>query len=68
MPGSKVLILGSTGPAGICLLRELIYRNHQVVAYTRSPNKIPKDILSSHLIEVSCCLNSQTYITNYHRL
>jgi nucleoside-diphosphate-sugar epimerase len=52
MPGSKVLVLGGTGPAGICLLRELIHRNHEVVAFARNPQKIPEDVSSSPLIEV----------------
>lgn len=52
MPGSKVLVLGGTGPAGICLLRELIYRNHEVIAFARNPIKIPEDVSSSPLIEV----------------
>ncbi|RTE80871.1 hypothetical protein BHE90_004575 [Fusarium euwallaceae] len=52
MPGSKVLVLGGTGPAGICLLRELIHRNHEVVAFARNPKKIPEDVSSSPLIEI----------------
>ncbi|KAJ4317229.1 hypothetical protein N0V84_007448 [Fusarium piperis] len=52
MSGSKVLVLGGTGPAGICLLRELIHRNHEVVAFARSPKKIPEDVSSSPLIEI----------------
>ena len=53
MPGSKVLVLGGTGPAGICLLRELIHRNHEVIAFARDPTKIPEDVSSNPLIEVS---------------
>lgn len=52
MGGSKVLVLGGTGPAGICLLRELVYRNHAIVAYARNPSKIPNDLTSSPLVEV----------------
>ncbi|KAF4458528.1 hypothetical protein FALBO_14732 [Fusarium albosuccineum] len=52
MPGSKVLVLGGTGPAGICLLRELIHRKHSVVAFARSPDKVPEDVASSPLIEI----------------
>ncbi|RSL55388.1 hypothetical protein CEP54_009436 [Fusarium duplospermum] len=52
MPGSKVLVVGGTGPAGICLLRELIHRNHEVVAFARNPKKIPEDVSSSPLIEI----------------
>ncbi|KAF5023532.1 hypothetical protein F66182_4399 [Fusarium sp. NRRL 66182] len=52
MSSSAVLVLGGTGPAGICLLRELIYRNHKVVAYARNAQKIPEDVASSPLIEI----------------
>ncbi|KAL5347832.1 hypothetical protein ACLOAV_007242 [Pseudogymnoascus australis] len=52
MAGSKVLVLGGTGPAGICLLRELLYRNHPVVVFARTPSKIPEDLTSNPLLEV----------------
>ncbi|KAH8900732.1 NAD(P)-binding protein [Thozetella sp. PMI_491] len=52
MSGSKVLVLGGTGPAGICLLRELIYRNHAAVVYARNPNKIPAELASNPLLEI----------------
>ena len=52
MGGSKVLVLGGTGPAGICLLRELVYRKHATIAYARNPSKIPEDLASNPLIEV----------------
>ncbi|KAJ4349204.1 hypothetical protein N0V95_004787 [Ascochyta clinopodiicola] len=52
MSTSKTLVLGSTGPAGICLLRELLYRNHPVVAYARNPSKIPTDLSSNPLCSV----------------
>ncbi|KAI9372754.1 hypothetical protein BJX61DRAFT_533711 [Aspergillus egyptiacus] len=52
MSGTKILVLGGTGPAGICLLRELVYRQHETVAYARNPSKIPEDLASSDLIEV----------------
>ncbi|PKS10115.1 hypothetical protein jhhlp_001865 [Lomentospora prolificans] len=51
MSGPKVLVLGATGPAGICLLRELLSRNHATVVYARNPTKIPEDILSNPLLE-----------------
>lgn len=54
MAGFKFLVLGGTGPAGICLLRELVYRNHATVVYARSPSKIPKDLASNPLIDVRC--------------
>ncbi|KAJ8112350.1 hypothetical protein OPT61_g5258 [Boeremia exigua] len=44
MASTKILVLGGTGPAGICLLRELLHRNHSVVAYARNPSKIPSDL------------------------
>jgi putative NADH-flavin reductase len=52
MGGSKILVLGGTGPAGICLLRELVYRKHATVVYCRSPSKIPDDLALNPLIEV----------------
>ena len=52
MANVKVLVLGGTGPAGICLLRELIHRKYKVVAFARSPSKIPEDLSSNPLIEV----------------
>ena len=45
---ARVLVFGGTGPAGICLLRELLSRNHATVAYVRSPSKIPADLLSTY--------------------
>jgi nucleoside-diphosphate-sugar epimerase len=47
MSQSKVLVLGGTGPAGLCVLRELLYRHHSIVAYARSPSKIPTDLSSN---------------------
>ncbi|KIL85201.1 hypothetical protein FAVG1_11630 [Fusarium avenaceum] len=52
MSSSTVLVLGGTGPAGICLLRELLHRKHKVVVFARSPSKIPKDLASNTLLEV----------------
>ncbi|KAK5651253.1 hypothetical protein OQA88_12661 [Cercophora sp. LCS_1] len=49
---SKVLVFGGTGPAGICLLRELLYRNHETIAFARNPSKIPKELLGSPKLEV----------------
>ncbi|KAK0742556.1 hypothetical protein B0T21DRAFT_282605 [Apiosordaria backusii] len=50
MSGRPILVLGSTGPSGICLLRELLYRNKRVVAFVRpaSASKIPADLVSSN--------------------
>ncbi|KAK1710868.1 uncharacterized protein BDZ83DRAFT_711102 [Colletotrichum acutatum] len=52
MSGKKVLVLGGTGPAGICLLRELVHRNHATILLARTPSKIPDDLASSTLIEI----------------
>lgn len=52
MGGSKVLVLGGTGPAGICLLRELVYRKQTTAVYARNPSKIPNELASNPLIEV----------------
>lgn len=54
MAREKILVLGATGPAGICLLRELIYRKHATVVFARTPSKIPSDLATSPLIEVRC--------------
>ncbi|PSK33494.1 hypothetical protein B9Z65_7381 [Elsinoe australis] len=51
MAGQKILVLGATGPAGICLLRELIHRQHYTIAYARNPSKIPEDLTSSPYLE-----------------
>ncbi|CZR45540.1 uncharacterized protein FPRO_15284 [Fusarium proliferatum ET1] len=52
MPSLTVLVLGGTGPAGICLLRELLHRKHKVVAYARSPQKIPEDLIADPSLEI----------------
>ncbi|KAK1544017.1 hypothetical protein CPAR01_04650 [Colletotrichum paranaense] len=52
MSGKKVLVLGGTGPAGICLLRELVHRNHATILLARTPSKLPGDLVSNSLIEV----------------
>lgn len=49
----KILVFGGTGPAGICLLRELLYRDHDVIAYARSPSKVPEDLRANPRLEVS---------------
>jgi len=48
----KILVLGGTGPAGICLLRELVHRNHPTIVYARNPSKIPQELLQSPMIKV----------------
>lgn len=52
MSRQKILVLGGSGPAGLCLLRELLYRSHPVVAYVRNPSKIPTSISSSPLLSI----------------
>lgn len=52
MGGDKVLVLGATGPAGICVLRELLHRNIPALAFCRNPGKIPKDLADNVLLEV----------------
>jgi nucleoside-diphosphate-sugar epimerase len=52
MAGSKFLVLGGTGPAGICLLRELVYRQHETIVYARNPSKIDDDLRSNEFLEI----------------
>ncbi|RYP79506.1 hypothetical protein DL769_002925 [Monosporascus sp. CRB-8-3] len=52
MVGDKVLVFGATGPAGICLLRELLFRNHPTIAYVRNPSKIPTELSANPLLEI----------------
>lgn len=52
MDRKKVLVLGATGPAGICVLRELLSRNVPALAFCRNPGKIPKDLSDNALLEV----------------
>ncbi|KAL3430024.1 mediator complex subunit 27-domain-containing protein [Aspergillus tetrazonus] len=52
MAGSKFLVLGGTGPAGICLLRELVYRQHETIVYARNPSKIDDDLQSNEFLEI----------------
>ncbi|KAH6845824.1 hypothetical protein B0I37DRAFT_417334 [Chaetomium sp. MPI-CAGE-AT-0009] len=53
MAGDTVLVLGATGPSGICVVRELLYRNHRTIAYVRSPQKVPEDLKSKPLLEIA---------------
>ncbi|PKS11136.1 hypothetical protein jhhlp_002897 [Lomentospora prolificans] len=52
MANQHVLVFGATGPAGICLLRELLYRQHPTIAYVRNPSKIPEDLVPDPLLTV----------------
>ncbi|KAM7212120.1 hypothetical protein V8F06_012483 [Rhypophila decipiens] len=51
MPKGKILVFGATGPAGICLLRELLFREHPIVVFARNPSKIPGDLTKNPLLE-----------------
>jgi hypothetical protein len=53
MAGDKILVFGATGPAGLCLLRELRHRRYPAIAYCRNPSKIPNELTSDALLEVS---------------
>lgn len=57
MSEKKILVLGGTGPAGLCFLRELVYRKHPSIVYARDPSKIPRDLAASPLLEVSSLLS-----------
>ncbi|RYP48451.1 hypothetical protein DL768_005653 [Monosporascus sp. mg162] len=52
MAGDKVLVFGATGPTGICLLRELLFRKHPTIAYVRNPSKIPSELSANPLLEI----------------
>lgn len=51
MAASNILVLGATGPAGICVLRELLLRHHPTVAYVRNASKLPDDLLKNPLLK-----------------
>ncbi|EXK26320.1 hypothetical protein FOMG_17065 [Fusarium oxysporum f. sp. melonis 26406] len=53
MAGDKILVFGATGPAGIVLPRELLHRKLPALAYCRSPSKIPNNLASHPLLELS---------------
>lgn len=52
MAGDYILVLGATGPSGICLIRELVHRRIKAIAYARTPSKLPEDVADSPFIEV----------------
>ncbi|KAL0933170.1 NmrA family protein [Colletotrichum truncatum] len=52
MPKDSILLLGGTGPSGICVLRELSLRNQKAVVFARNPAKIPSDLASNALFKV----------------
>lgn len=40
----QILLLGGTGPVGIHFLRQALERDHTVIVYARSPDKVPLDL------------------------
>lgn len=48
----QILLLGGTGPVGILFLHQALERNHTVVVYARSPNKIPVDLREHPSVKV----------------
>ncbi|CAA7261779.1 unnamed protein product [Cyclocybe aegerita] len=50
----RLLILGGTGPSGIALIRKAleVYPEGTVVAYARSPEKIPEDLQANALVVI----------------
>ncbi|KAK0643859.1 hypothetical protein B0T16DRAFT_392320 [Cercophora newfieldiana] len=52
MAKGKILVFGGTGPAGICLLRELLFREHETIAFARNPSKIPSELAQNPLLEI----------------
>jgi hypothetical protein len=49
MPGRSILAFGGTGPAGICVVRELLHRKLPTLVYARNPSKLPEDLASNPL-------------------
>ncbi|KAI0966534.1 hypothetical protein F4678DRAFT_448932 [Xylaria arbuscula] len=52
MAGSKILVLGGTGPAGLCLLRELESRQRHTIVYARNISKIPSNLAANDSLEI----------------
>ncbi|KAF5671460.1 Formyl-coenzyme A transferase [Fusarium circinatum] len=52
MSGPAILVLGATGPSGICVLRELIHRGQHTITFVRNPAKVPQDLSENPLLEV----------------
>lgn len=40
----QILLLGGTGPVGISFLRQALERDHTVIVYARSPDKVPVEL------------------------
>jgi len=43
----KILILGGTGPSGLCIIEEALARGHSLVIFARTPSKLPEEV-STH--------------------
>ncbi|KAF4493368.1 hypothetical protein FAGAP_10504 [Fusarium agapanthi] len=51
MSGPAILVLGATGPSGICVLRELIHHGQPAIAFVRNPAKVPQDLSENPLLD-----------------
>jgi hypothetical protein len=50
MAPSTILVLGATGPAGLCVVREALFRQHPTIAYVRNAGKFPEDLRKNPLL------------------
>jgi NAD(P)-dependent dehydrogenase (short-subunit alcohol dehydrogenase family) len=48
----RILVLGATGPTGLAVVREALSRGHIVVAYVRTPSKIPSELAANKNLNV----------------
>jgi len=48
----RILVLGATGPTGLAVVREALSRGHVVVAYVRTPSKIPSELAANKNLNV----------------
>ncbi|KAI8983383.1 NAD-P-binding protein [Trametes punicea] len=47
-----LLILGGTGPCGLQLIEQALERNHSIVVYVRSPQKLPSTLASDPKVTI----------------
>ncbi|KAH9891094.1 NAD-P-binding protein [Cubamyces lactineus] len=47
-----LLVLGATGPCGLLIIEQALALNHSVVAYVRSPQKLPSSITLNPAVKV----------------
>ncbi|KAI0638994.1 NAD-P-binding protein [Trametes polyzona] len=47
-----LLILGATGPCGLQLIEQALALHHTIVAYVRSPQKLPEDVRANPAVTV----------------